>query len=360
MYFDIAKEKTQNLIKNGEAIICAIETSCDETSVAIIKNGREILSNAIYTQIPIHQKYGGVVPEIASRSHTDALIPTLKQALEDAKMTLSDIDAIAVTQGPGLIGALLTGVNFAKGLAFALEKPLIPVHHIHGHISANFIAHEDLTPPFIALAASGGHSHVLRADDYCDFTLLGSTRDDAAGEAFDKVARILSLPYPGGIHIDALAKEGNPDAFKFSSVLDKEDNYDFSFSGVKTAVINLVHNLEQKGQEIPKADIAASFQAFVVRMLVHKALLACKNANINKLVLAGGVASNSLLRASLEALCAENNVSLFVPPARLCTDNAAMIGAAAYFSLMKGKICNIDVNAFATGALDEFMNEKGE
>ena len=354
MYFDIAKEKTQNLIKSGNAIICAIETSCDETSVAIVKNGREILSNAVFTQIPIHQKYGGVVPEIASRSHLDALNPTLNQALDEASLTLDQIDTIAVTQGPGLIGALLTGVNFAKGLAFATKKPLVPVHHIHGHISANFIAHKDLTPPFIALAASGGHSHVLRADDYCDFTLLGSTRDDAAGEAFDKVARILGLPYPGGIHVDALAREGNPDAYKFSSVLEKEDNYDFSFSGIKTAVINLVHKLEQKGEEIPKADIAASFQANVVRMLVHKALLACEKANINKLVLAGGVASNSLLRASLEALCAEKDVTLFVPPASLCTDNAAMIGAAAYFSLMKGKICDVDVNAFATGALDEF------
>lgn len=354
MYFDIVKQKTEELIKKGTATVLAIESSCDETSVAVVKNGREVLSNVISTQIPIHQKYGGVVPEIASRSHTEALVPCFRQALKEANLTLDDIDAIAVTQGPGLIGALLTGVNFAKGLAFASNKPLVCVHHIQGHISSNFIAFPELEPPFVALAASGGHSHVLRVADYCDFTLLGSTRDDAAGEAFDKVARVLGLPYPGGVQIDKLAKQGNPNAYNFSSILEKEDNYDFSFSGIKTAVINLVHKFEQKNEEVPKADIAASFQADVVRMLTKKAILACKNEGYGKLVLAGGVASNSLLRDSLKEICDRENIKLFVPPAILCTDNGAMIGAAGFYCLMKGKISNIDANAFATGDLDEY------
>ena len=332
MYFDIAKENANKLIDKKSAVILAIETSCDETSVAVVKDGRKILSNVISTQIPIHTLYGGVVPEIASRNHTLALTSVTEEALKQADMSLDDIDVIAVTQGPGLIGALLTGVNYAKALAFAKKKVLIGVHHIQGHICANFLENPELEPPFIALAVSGGHSHILKVSNYCDFTLMGATRDDAVGEAFDKVARVLGLGYPGGVKIDALAKEGNPDAYNFTTHLEKEDNYDFSFSGVKTAVVNLVHNMEQKGQEIPKADIAASFQKSVVRMLVEKAIKAAKDIGYQKIVLAGGVASNSRLREEIKRMCSENDIELYYPSPVLCTDNGAMTAMAAYYS----------------------------
>ena len=357
MYFDIAKENAKKLIDQKSAVILAIETSCDETSVAVVKDGREILSNVISTQIPIHTLYGGVVPEIASRNHTLALTGVTKEALKEADLTLDDIDAIAVTQGPGLIGALLTGVNYAKALAFSKKKVLIGVHHIQGHICANFLEHKELKPPFIALAVSGGHSHILKVSDYCDFALLGATRDDAVGEAFDKVARVLGLGYPGGVKIDALAKEGNDEAYNFTTQLEKEDSYDFSFSGVKTAVVNLVHNMEQKGQEIPKADIAASFQKSVVRMLINKAIKAAKDVGYDKIVLAGGVASNSRLRDDITRMCSENGIQLYYPSPVLCTDNGAMIGSAAFYTLMQGKISDIDLNAFATGGLDEFYRK---
>lgn len=357
MYFDIAKENAKKLIEQKSAVILAIETSCDETSVAVVKDGRTLISNVISTQIPIHTLYGGVVPEIASRNHTLALTGVTEEALKQANMTLDDIDAIAVTQGPGLIGALLTGVNYAKALAFSKKKVLIGVHHIQGHICANFLEHKELNPPFIALAVSGGHSHILKVSDYCDFSLLGATRDDAVGEAFDKVARVLGLGYPGGVKIDALAKKGNPDAFNFTTHLEKEDNYDFSFSGVKTAVVNLVHNMEQKGLEIPKEDIAASFQKSVVRMLIEKAIKAAKDIGYNQIVLAGGVASNSRLRQEITRMCKQNNIELYYPSPVLCTDNGAMIGSAAFYTLMQGKISDIDINAFATGGLDEFYRK---
>jgi N6-L-threonylcarbamoyladenine synthase len=357
MYFETAKEKAQNLINNKSALILAVESSCDETSCAIVRNGREVLSNVISTQIPIHKKYGGVVPEIASRSHTTALVPVVEEALEKANVTLDDIDAVAVTQGPGLIGALLTGVNYAKALAFAKKLPLIGVHHIQGHIFANFIEHKELEPPFIALAVSGGHSHILYVKDYCDFLLMGHTRDDAAGEAFDKVARVLELGYPGGVKIDQLARTGDPDKFAFTTQLEKEENYDFSFSGVKTAVVNLVHNLEQKNMDIPKADIAASFQKSVVRMLTEKAMKAAEDMKCNKIVLAGGVAANSRLRQEIERMCASAQKELYYPTPILCTDNAAMIGAAGFYTLMNGNISDIDLNAFATGGLDEFYRK---
>ncbi len=354
MYYDIAKEKAENLIQSGHACVLGIESSCDETSAAVVKDGRQVLSNVISTQIPVHKKYGGVVPEIASRSHTTALVPVVEEAMEKANVTFDDIDAIAVTQGPGLIGALLTGVNYAKALAFALKKPLVGVHHIQGHISSNYIEFPLLEPPFVALAVSGGHSHILRVASFCDFTLMGATRDDAAGEAFDKVARVLGLGYPGGVKIDALAKDGDINAFKFSTHLEKEDNYDFSFSGMKTAVVNLAHNYEQKGLELPKADIAASFQAGIVRMLVSKAVKAAQDINYDKIVLAGGVAANSRLREEIARMCRQAQIELYYPSPILCTDNGAMIASAGFYTLMHGKISDIDLNAFATGGLDEF------
>ncbi len=351
MYYDLAKEKADSLIKKKSALILAIESSCDETSAAVVRDGRWVLSNVISTQIPIHKKYGGVVPEIASRSHTTALVPVVEEALFKAGVSLDDIDAIAVTQGPGLIGALLTGVNYAKALAYAKKIPLIGVHHIQGHISANFIEFKELEPPFIALAVSGGHSHIIKVSDYCEFTLMGATRDDAVGEAFDKVARVLDLGYPGGVKIDELAKEGNLDAYNFTTHLEREDNYDFSFSGVKTAVVNLCHNMEQKGIPVPKADIAASFQKSVVRMLVEKSLKAAKDIGYKKIALAGGVAANSRLRQEIERMCASAQIELYYPSPILCTDNGAMIGAAGFYTLMNGKISDIDLNAFASQSL---------
>ena len=356
-YVALAREKAEQLKNSGHATILAIESSCDETSAAVVKDGRTVLSDVIATQIPEHKKYGGVVPEIASRSHTTALVPVVEEAMEQAGLTFADLDAVAVTQGPGLIGAVLTGVNYAKSLAYGLNLPLIGVHHIQGHISANLIAYPDLQPPFVALAVSGGHSHILQVADYCDYRLMGCTRDDAAGEAFDKAARVLGLPYPGGVEIDKLAKSGNIDAFRFSTQLEKEDNYDFSFSGIKTAVVNLAHTYEQKGLELPKADVAASFQATVVRMLVNKAVKATEDLGYSTLVMAGGVAANSRLRQEIDRMCARSGIRFCCPPPILCTDNAAMIGAAAYYTLLAGKIADLRLNAFATGGLDEFYRE---
>ncbi|MBP5662590.1 MAG: tRNA (adenosine(37)-N6)-threonylcarbamoyltransferase complex transferase subunit TsaD [Clostridia bacterium] len=350
-----ARARAEQLKKRGHACILAIESSCDETAAAVVKDGREVLSNVIATQIPVHKRYGGVVPEIASRSHTQTLVPVVQEALEQAGVTFDGIDAIAVTQGPGLIGAVLTGFNFAKGLALALDKPLVGVHHIQGHICANFLAFPELNAPFIALAVSGGHSHILEARTACDFTLLGATRDDAAGEAFDKAARVLGLGYPGGVEIDRVSEQGDPRAFRFATQVEKEDNCDFSFSGIKTALVNLVHTLEQKGEPVPVADLAASFQEAVVRQLAEKTMRAVTAAGSRTLVLAGGVAANRALRERLARMCRSAQVSFYCPPPDLCTDNAAMIGAAGFFTLMNGSPASADANAFATGGLPDFF-----
>lgn len=325
------------------SLILGIETSCDETAAAVVKDGREILSNIISTQIEIHKKFGGVVPEIASRKHLEIVNAVVAEALERANVTFDDIEAIGVTYGPGLVGALLVGVSAAKALAFALDKPLIPVHHIRGHICANFIEHKKLEPPFICLVASGGHSHIVHVKDYTEFEVLGRTRDDAAGEAFDKVARILGLPYPGGPEIDKCAATGNEDFVKFKKVSFGEGNYDFSFSGIKTGVMNYVNNAQQKGEEFKTEDIAASFQKSVVEVLVDRLLEASDKCGIKKIALAGGVAANSRLRKELESR--SDGYEIYFPSLPFCTDNAAMIASSAYYEFLNGNIADMSLNA---------------
>ncbi len=329
-------------------LILGIESSCDETAAAVVKDGREVLSNVINSQIDIHKVYGGVVPEIASRMHAENISYVVEKALSDAKVTLDHIDGIAVTYAPGLIGALLVGINFAKGLSFSTGKPLIPVHHIRGHIAANYIAHKDLEPPFMCLVVSGGHSHIIKVNDYTDFEVIGATRDDAAGEAFDKAARVLGLSYPGGVLIDKLSKEGDKESIKFPQVHFKDNPYDFSFSGIKTAVINYVHNAEQKGEEISKENVAASFSKSVCDVLCGHFIKAILDNDIKKAVLAGGVSANSMLREEMEKVCVENGVELFVPPLSLCTDNAAMIASQGYYEYLSGKVSDMHLNGIAS------------
>ena len=325
------------------ALVLGIESSCDETSVSVVKDGREVLSNVISSQIDIHKLYGGVVPEIASRKHLEVINTVIKEALEDANVTLDDIDYIGVTYAPGLVGALLVGVSAAKALAYATGKPLVPVHHIRAHICANFIEHTNLEPPFMCLVASGGHSHIILVEDYTSFKVIGQTRDDAAGEAFDKVARVLELGYPGGPKIDKLAKDGNEDAISFKKVSFGKDNYDFSFSGIKTGVINYMHNAEQKGETVNKADVAASFEKSVVEVLVDNLLGAADRYNINRVALAGGVACNSRLRLELENR--KGSKQVFYPSPILCTDNGAMVACSAYYEAMAGNIADTTLNA---------------
>lgn len=328
-----------------DKLILGIESSCDETAAAVVKNGREVLSNIINTQIDLHKKYGGVVPEIASRKHIENIDAVVEEALVKAGVTIDNIDAVAVTYGPGLVGALLVGVSFAKGYSYAAHKPLVPVHHIKGHIMANFIAHKELEPPFVCLVASGGHSHIVLVEDYTEFKILGRTRDDAAGEAFDKIARVIGLGYPGGPKVDKLAKEGNPEAVKFPRVRIDKDSLDFSFSGVKTAVINYLHKQEQSGIEVNKADIAASFQAAVTDVLVEHTIEAAEKYKINTIAIAGGVAANSELREKMTREAGKKNISVLFPPPVLCTDNAAMIACAGYYSYLKGITAEQDLNA---------------
>lgn len=328
-----------------DTYILGIESSCDETAAAVVKNGREILSNVINTQIDIHKKYGGVVPEIASRKHIENIDAVIDEALSQAGKTLDDIDAIAVTNGPGLVGALLVGVSEAKAIAYAKGLPLVPVHHIRGHITANFLAHKELEPPFVCLVASGGHSHIVNVKSYTEFEVLGRTRDDAAGEAFDKIARVLGLGYPGGPLVDKIAKEGNPKAIDFPRVKMDKDSLDFSFSGVKTAVINYTHKLEQNGEEINRADVAASFQDAVTDALCEHTIEGAKRVGAKTVAIAGGVAANSELREKMTKECKKYGISVVYPPPVLCTDNAAMIAAAGYYSFIEGVRAELDLNA---------------
>ncbi len=327
--------------------ILAIESSCDETAAAVVRDGREVLSSVVATQIEEHKLYGGVVPEIASRRHCESVSAAAAQALEKAQKTAKEIDAVAVTYAPGLIGALLVGVNFAKGLAYSLEKPLVPVHHIRGHIAANYIAHPELEPPYICLVVSGGNTLIVNVDDYTEFEILGGTIDDAAGEAFDKAARAMGFPYPGGIYIDKAAKLG--DAGKYTLPRPKTSGeYDFSFSGLKTAVVNLVHNSAQKGGKIDVNSLAASFQKTVCSILADKFVSAVRRTGAKKAALAGGVAANSGLRELLTKKAEQNGFELYIPPLPLCGDNAAMIGAQGYYELVSGVTAGTDLNAYAT------------
>ena len=336
-----------------DILTLGIESSCDETSVSVVKNGREVLSNVINSQVPIHEKFGGVVPEIASRNHTEAISSVTKKALEEAGITFDDIDSICVTQGPGLVGALLVGVAYAKALSYALNKPLVPVNHIEGHIAANYITYPDLKPPFLCLLISGGNTILVHIKDYTDFEILGSTRDDAIGEAYDKVARVIGLDYPGGPKIDKLAKEGEPNIELPKTYF---DNLDFSFSGIKTAVLNLHH----KTPEINKADLCASFEKATTEVLITNTLNALNKINnvgvapqgysnnfekCNKVVLAGGVSANSYIRKEFEKMGKEKNIEVYFPELKLCTDNAAMIAAAGYYNFIEGKRAELDLNA---------------
>lgn len=331
----------------------AIESSCDETAASVVKNGREVLSNVIYSQIALHTVYGGVVPEIASRKHIEKINQVIEQALGDAGAELKDMAAIAVTYGPGLVGALLVGVSAAKAISFATDIPLIGVHHIEGHISANYIENKELEPPFICLVVSGGHSHLVVVKDYGEYEIIGRTRDDAAGEAFDKVARAIGLGYPGGPRIDEISKEGNAQAVRFPRARVQGNAYDFSFSGLKSAVLNYLNSCEMKGESIHTADVAASFQKAVIDVLVEHSVSAVKEYGYNKFAIAGGVASNSSLRQAFVKACAEENVTFYHPAPIYCTDNAAMIGTAGYYEYIKGVRHGYDLNAVPNLRLGE-------
>ncbi len=327
--------------------ILAIESSCDETAASVVENGREVLSNVVASQVAEHKIYGGVVPEIASRRHAEAISSVTKKALEDAECDLSDIDAIAVTYAPGLIGALLVGVNYAKSLSYSRNIPLVPVHHLRSHIAANYITHKELKPPFFCLVVSGGNTLMAEVKDYTDFNIIGRTRDDAAGEALDKAARTMGIPYPGGLNLDRLAKDGDSTAYKFPTPKVENAPYDFSFSGLKTSVINIIHNAKQKGEEINEKDLGASFMKSVSSCLCKNTEKAMKDFGHKTLVLAGGVSANSVLRADIEAMCRRNGWKLYLPELSLCGDNAAMVGAQGYYEYLSGNIAGPELNAYA-------------
>ncbi len=337
--------------------ILAIESSCDETAAAVVEDGREVLSNIVASQVEEHRLYGGVVPEIASRRHAEAIVGVVDEALQRADCTLDGIDAVAVTYAPGLIGALLVGVNFAKGLSLASEKPLIPVHHLRAHIASNYISHKELKPPFLCLVVSGGHSHIVEVKDYTEMSVIGRTRDDAAGEAFDKAARAMGIPYPGGIELDKIAESGDENAYSFPRPKVDGAPYDFSFSGLKTAVINLIHNKEQKGEEYSVPDLCASYRRAVVSCLTENFLKSAEDLGYKTLVIAGGVSANSLLRRTLEELC-KDSFSLYMPERSLCGDNGAMVGAQGYYEYLKGNIADTSLNAIATLPISEDRFQK--
>lgn len=332
--------------------ILAIESSCDETAAAVVEDGRKVLSSVVASQVEEHRLYGGVVPEIASRRHAEAITPVVAQALEESGLTLEQIDAIGVTHAPGLIGALLVGVNFAKGLALSTGLPLVPTHHLRSHIASNYISNQELKPPFLCLVVSGGHSHIVMVEDYTKMKIIGRTRDDAAGEAFDKAARTMGMPYPGGIELDKVAENGDPLAFKLPRPAVNDAPYDFSFSGLKTAVINLLHNSAQKGIELDKADVCASFRYAVVDCLVTNFLKAAQDLGANRLVIAGGVSANRLLRSTLEEECKKRGYELYMPDKSLCGDNAAMVGSQAYYEYLSGNTADSDLNAYATMSIE--------
>lgn len=333
--------------------ILAIESSCDETAAAVVEDGRKVLSSKIASQVEEHKIYGGVVPEIASRRHAEAISGIVSCALEEANLTLDDIDAVAVTYAPGLIGALLVGVNYAKSLAYSKNLPLIPVHHLRSHIAANYITHQDLKPPFFCLVVSGGHSHLVEVNSYTDFKIIGKTRDDAAGEALDKAARSMGLAYPGGLNLDREAKGGNANAYKFPRPKVHDAPFDFSFSGLKTSVINTIHNAKQKGEEINIKDLGASFMNAVTSFLCDNTEKAARQLGHNKIVLAGGVSANSVLREKMQNLCEKNGWQLYLPRLDLCGDNAAMVGAQAYYEYLSGNTAELSLNAYATKPIDE-------
>lgn len=332
--------------------ILSIESSCDETAAAVVEDGRKVLSSIVASQVEEHKLYGGVVPEIASRRHCEAINGVVREALEQAKLGLDSIDAIAVTYAPGLIGALLVGVNFAKGLSMATGLPLVPVHHLRSHIASNYITHQELEPPFLCLVVSGGHSHIVEVTDYTKMKIIGKTRDDAAGEAFDKAARTMGMPYPGGIHLDKLAESGDPESFRLPHPKVDGSPYDFSFSGLKTAVINLIHNAAQKGGELPKADLCASFRKAVVDSLSDNFIRAAEDLGYKKLVLAGGVSANSLLRRRISEECEKRGWSCYYPHLSLCGDNGAMVGAQGYYEYLSGNIAGMELNARATMSIE--------
>ncbi len=332
--------------------ILAIESSCDETAAAVVEDGRKILSSVVATQIESHKVFGGVVPEIASRMHIEAISPVVDEALNEASLTLNDIDALAVTYSPGLIGALLVGVNFAKGLSLATGLPLIPVHHLRGHIASNYLTYPELEPPFMCLVVSGGHSHIVTVDDYTSFKIIGKTRDDAAGECLDKAARAMGIPYPGGVNLDKIAVDGDENAYTLPHPKVDGSEYDFSFSGLKTAAINIIHNAEQKGEKINREDLCASYLKAVTDCLCNNTVKAMKEFGFKKLALAGGVSANSVLRRKMAEYAKENGWSLYLPELSLCGDNAAMIGSQAYYEHLKGNIASENLNAYATMPID--------
>ncbi len=333
--------------------ILAIESSCDETAAAVVEDGRQVLSNIVATQIEEHKLYGGVVPEIASRRHAEAICGVVDRALEESGCKIDDIDAIAVTYAPGLIGALLVGVNYAKGLSYATGKPLIPVHHLRSHIASNYISHPDLKPPFFCLVVSGGHTHMIKVEDYTSFKIIGRTHDDAAGEALDKAARSMGLPYPGGVNLDKIAKDGDSTKYKFPHPKVDGCPYDFSFSGLKTSVINMIHNAKQKGEEVDTVNLGASFMKAVVDCLTENVEKACHDFNYNKIVLAGGVSANSVLRREMKNICDKNGWQLFVPELKYCGDNAAMVGSQGYYEALKENYASLDLNAVASMPIDK-------